>query len=110
MHAVQFDRTTLANWYALEHLKTDPGVDAIFFLPHESPDREIRFVEVNSLIAERTDDTLEPIDFGVNRGLEDEHALLVLDVTPTQWERIQEGSLQLPLGWSLRSAVRYQRS
>jgi hypothetical protein len=100
----------MANWYAREHLKTDPGVDAIYFLPEGAPDREIRFLEVNKLIAERRDDTLEPIDFGVNRGMEDDHVLLVLDVTPGQWERIQNGSLVLPPGWSLKSKVQYPRS
>lgn len=110
MPATQFDRDTMARWYAKEHLKTDPGVRSIYYLPTNAPEREIRFIEINELIADRDDDTLEPIDFGVDTGTETEHKLFVLDVTPRQWDRMQESSLQLPRGWSLQDAVPYCRN
>jgi hypothetical protein len=110
MQAVEFDRNAMAGWYAREHLKTDPGVREIYYLPNDAPEREIRFVEVNDLIAEQTDDALEPVDFGVDRGTGSEHALLVLDVTPSQWERIEKRALALPAGWSLEAAVRYPKN
>ncbi len=105
MQATQFDRDTMARWYAEQHIKTDPGIPSVYYLPTDSPEREIRLVEVNNLIGERADDTLEPIDYGVDIGDETEHKLLVLDVTPRQWDRIQEGHLPLPQGWSLRDAI-----
>jgi hypothetical protein len=107
MPATQFDRDTMAHWYATEHLKTDPGVHEIYYLPRDAPEREIRFVEINELLADRTDDTLEPIDFGVDPGLESEHKLYILDVTPAQWDRIRRSSLALPRGWSLEDAVSF---
>ena len=110
MPALQFDRDATAMWYAREHLKTDPGVREIYYLPSNAPDHEIRFVEVNDMIAEQTDDALEPVDFGVDRGMDSEHALLVLDVTPSQWDRIRTGSLKLPPTWSLESAVQYLKN
>ena len=64
-------------------------------------------MEVNELIAERNDDTLEPVDFGVDTGMDSEHKLLVLDVTPSQWDRIKQSSLALPAGWSLDAAVHF---
>ena len=47
---------------------------------------------------------LEPIDFGVNIDGADGHTLIVLDVTPAQWEAIREGRLALPAGWTLERA------
>jgi len=103
-----FDRDSLATWYAKQHLKTDPAIRFVYYLPTDAPEREIRFVEINDLVADRNDDTLEPIDFGVDTGMESEHKLLVLDVTPRQWTRIRQPSLPLPQGWSLTGAVPFQ--
>jgi len=105
MSATQFDTDSMASWYAKQHLKTDPGIRSVYYLPTNAPDREIRFIEINELVADRNDDTLEPIDFGVDTGMESEHKLFVLDVTPSQWERISQTSLALPQGWSLDGAV-----
>jgi hypothetical protein len=101
MGTVAFDRDSMAKWYAKQHLQTDPGLREIYYLTKGAPDREIRFVEINELIAQMNDDTLEPIDFGVDTGADSEHKLLVLDVTPGQWEAIRRGDLALPAGWTL---------
>ena len=105
MPAIAFDRDAMATWYATEHSKVDPGLRTIHYLATNAPDREIRLLEVNTMIVERTDESLKPFDFGVDFGSEGEHKLLVLDVTPGQWERIERGALALPPGWSLRDAV-----
>ncbi len=105
MPTTSFDRDAQARWYAREHLKADPGVREIYYLPTNAPDREIRFLEINDLLADRSGDLLEPIDFGVDTGSESEHKLLVLDVTPSQWELIGRSSLPLPNGWSLDDAT-----
>lgn len=97
----------MAAWYATEHLKTDPGIASVYYLPKNAGEREIRFVEVNTLLGDRSDDILEPIDFGIDTGSETAHKLLVVDVTPAQWERIRSAKLELPNGWSLENAVRY---
>lgn len=104
MQATEFDRDSMASWYARQHIKTDPGICSVFYLPTNAPDREIRLIEINELVGDRNDDTLEPIDFGVDRGMEGEHMLFVLDVTPSQWDRIQQSSLPLPPTWSLEHA------
>ena len=46
----------------------------------------------------------EPIDFGVDGGTDNEHKLIVVDVTPEQWEEIHEGTLPLPPGWTLEGS------
>lgn len=107
MPATQFDRDSMARWYAKEHLKTDPGIVAVYYLPTNAGDREIRFVEVNKLIGNRNDDMLEPIDFGIDTGMETAHKLYVLDVTPEQWDRILTRQLGLPRTWSLENVVRF---
>lgn len=107
MSTIVFDRDKLACWYAGEHLKTDPGIRSIHYLPKNATDREIRFVEVNDLLANRDDEALEPIDFGVDTGMDSEHKLYVLDVTPSQWDSIQQASLALPRGWSLENEQVY---
>ena len=109
MSVLQFDRDTMARWYADRHIKTDPGILEVHYLPANAPDREIRLVEVNSLIAGRLEDPIEPIDFGVDMDTETKHTLLVADVTPEQWKRIKHGSLALPQGWSLQDSVSFAR-
>ena len=101
MSVVQFDRDSTARWYAGENLKTDPGIVAIHYLPSNAEEREIRFVVVNKMLSERTDDYLEAIDFGIDRGTSNEHKLVFLDVTPQQWEGVKEGRLELPDNWTL---------
>jgi hypothetical protein len=107
MPETQFDRASMARWYAKEHLKTDPGIVAVYYLPTNSGDREIRFVEINKLIGDRNDDILEPIDFGIDMSMETGHRLYVLDVTPEQWGRIQSQKLGLPGNWSLKDATHF---
>ena len=109
MPATQFDRDSMARWYAKQHLKTDPGIRSVYYLPTNAPDREIRFIEINELVADRNDDTLEPIDFGVDTGMESENKLFVLDVTPSHWDRIRQSSLPLPQRWSLEGAVPFSQ-
>ncbi len=107
MPTTQFSRDSMARWYAEEHLKTDPGILSVHYLPQNAGEREIRFVEINQLIGDRNDDALEPIDFGVDMGTDNAHKLYVLDVTPEQWERIMAQQLHLPGGWSLEGAWHY---
>jgi hypothetical protein len=107
MPAVRFDRDSLARWYAGQHLRTDPGIVSVHYLPENADEREIRLIDVNRLICVRTDESLEPIDFGVDFGTDSEHKLRVVDVTPEQWERIQTGSLPLPSGWNLANSIQY---
>jgi hypothetical protein len=107
MATIQFDRDSTARWYATEHLKTDPGIVAVYYLPTNAGKREVRLIEINNLIGDRNDDALEPIDFGIDTGMETAHKLFVLDVTPQQWERIGTRALHLPDDWSLADSIRY---
>lgn len=104
-----FNRDQMARMYAKRHLKTDPGVVAIYYLPAQAPAREIRFIEVNNMIIPRDENPVEAIDFGVDSGSATEHKLLVADVTPSQWKKIRENKLRLPEGWSLSDLKEFSR-
>jgi hypothetical protein len=109
MSQTGFNRDNMARHYAKRHLKTDPGVITIYYLPTGAPEREIRLLEVNELIAERTENPIEPIDFGLDTGTPEAHKLMVADVTPGQWEKVGKHELALPSGWSLDNATPYAR-
>ncbi len=100
---VTFDRERLANWYAQQHRKIDDGVEAIFHLPTGAPPREIRLLEVNTQVPEMT--PLEAVDFGVDTGSNTSHTLLVLDISPTQWNYVKKGLLSLPGDWTLSDMI-----
>lgn len=102
-----FDRDEFARWYAKRHFDTDAGVEQIFFLPTNSPPREIRFLEINRMISEITPP--EPIDFGVAIDGAETHTLYVLDVTPGQWDAIERKELPLPTGWTLEGILELGR-
>jgi hypothetical protein len=106
-NAQAFDRDAMAKWYAKRHLDTDTGLMEVYYLPGNSPGREIRFLEVNSEITENS--VLEPVDFGVDVGTENHHSLFVLDITPAQWKAIESGELKLPNGWSLDKRMTFGR-
>jgi hypothetical protein len=94
----------MAEFYAKRHKKIDSGILQIHYLPTEAPANEIRFVEVNnSITGTASPEPIDfgPIDFGVAGGTVEAHRLIVLDVTPEQWQEIQQGTLQLPPGWTL---------
>ncbi len=78
MSVVQFDRDAMARSYADRHLRTDPGIVEIHYLPANATDREIRLVEVNSLIATRIENSIEPLDFGVDTGAASKHTRRVV--------------------------------
>jgi len=109
MSVTHSSKEEMVRWYATRHLNTDPGIRTVYYLPVGAPEREIRFLEINDLIVVRELDPLEPLDFGVDVDGAEPHALLVVDVTPDQWERIRRGELSLPGGWSLDGAVAFSR-
>jgi hypothetical protein len=109
MSTVVFDRDEVAEWYATQHLKVDIGLVSVHYLPGNCDSREIRLVEVNELLGDRTDESLQPIDFGVEMGTESAHRLVVLDVTPEQWERLKRGDLSLPDKWTLRDSKSFKK-
>lgn len=101
----------LATEYASYHMRRDSGVESIYYLPAmpDSPSRrDIRLIEVNSLLDDSSTESMEPFYFGINVGTQDEHWLYTLDVTPRQWQQILRQELSLPQGWSLDQRVEFK--
>ncbi len=109
MTNTKMNRDELARNYAAKHLQTDPGIRMVYYLPTRAPDKEIRLLEVNELMASRDADPLEPIDFGVDANGSGLFSLMVLDVTPAQWEKIRRNELPLPKSWTVKGAIRISR-
>lgn len=105
MATVEFERDLLAECYANRHWRTDDSIEAILYLPAGAPGREIRLLEVNRCVGQLDGLPLEPIDFGIDANEESFHRLLVLDISPAQWQLIRQNQLSLPAGWSLKNAV-----
>ena len=106
-----FDAATMAEWYARRHLEVDPGTAVVYHLRSPDP-REIRFVEVNTMMAERDVDPFvpsgpvgAPFDPGAPTGPDGSHSLLIVDVTPGQFTRLERGQDVLLSGWSLADPV-----
>ena len=110
MVATQFNPSAWASSYARRHLQTDPGIREVFYLPGGAPEREIRLVEVNELAAVTELDSFDPIEFGVDRGSENEHLVQILDVSPDQWDKIKQNEARLPSGWSLNEMQPFSRN
>ncbi|MGL4513930.1 MAG: hypothetical protein ACRCT8_12640 [Lacipirellulaceae bacterium] len=108
MNALKFNRDHQAAFFARAHIEADPAICEVWHALGGAGDREVRLIEVNTMLGALRDDCLEPIEFTIDRGLETMHRLCVLDVTVDQWNRMQSNALSPPLGWSLDGAVRVQ--
>jgi len=107
--APDMNRAQFTEWVALRHLASDPFIREVYTLDHEAPADEIRLVEVNTSATLPEEMKAEAIDFSVNvAGLP--YKVFVADVTPAQWQRIQQDARLLPDGWSLRHLRRFDRN
>lgn len=92
-----------AHWIAHQHYAIDQRISRIFYLPTDAPEKEIRLLEVNTLVRLAENETAGTIDFMPDiKGLD--YTLLVADATPSQYDAIIRGELALPSGWCLQGA------
>ena len=98
------DRDAWAAWFAGQHLKCDPSISAVVYLPHGADGEEIRFVELSDAVAGRTDEAVRQVmTFGVGRDTGGSHVLAIVDATPEHWDRMRAGTLAPPDGWEIAS-------
>jgi hypothetical protein len=97
------DQIRIAEWVAKRHLSADGSIRQVYYLPTESPQGEIRLLEVSDRIT-GANGKPEPIDFGIEvAGVA--LRLRVADVTSDQFERIRKDPSNLPPGWRLDGAL-----
>ena len=93
-------RDEFAHWIGRSHFAIDKGISQILYLPTGAPPEEVRLLEVNELVHIPENAPVEGLDFMPDiAGID--YRLFVADVTPRQFQAIQEGALALPAGWSL---------
>jgi hypothetical protein len=86
---------------ARSHAEAEPGIKAIYRLmtANEDSDAEpIKLLEVNENTVEQG---IEPIRFGPDEASGVYFASVVVDVSPREFEAIQQRRLSLPHGWSV---------
>jgi len=94
-------RDDFATWMAQRHLASDPDIREVIYLPFNAPQNVVRFLEINVLLNISDEGKIEPVDFSPDIN-QLNFQVLVADITPTQWERIEAKQLSLPSGWDLR--------
>jgi len=96
-------KATVAQRLAESHYAIEAGVSAIIQLV-ASPDREadpkepIKLLEVNE---NTTEDGIHPLFFGPHPASGIFYPSVIIEVTPAEYERIQQSPALLPNGWRL---------
>ena len=96
-----FSYEEVANNLAKAHRKADSETSIIRFLPvHDKS--EIRLLEVSS--SSPTIGEILPYRFDADAAHQVYYPSVVVLVSPTEWQGIQDGKLHLPNGWDLKTA------
>ena len=103
-------RDLFARWLARRHLLTDPGISRVVYLPANAPDKEVRLLEVNTLVSVPAGarQFVEPLEFTPDLpGIR--YTVLVADLTPAQWKVARKNPERiLPEGWTLDGAKTFR--
>jgi hypothetical protein len=86
---------------AAAHRKADSATSTIKFFPGATQN-EVRLLEVSST-APTTGEVL-PFGFGADAAKGIDYPSIVILVSPSEWQDIQNGKLRLPSGWDLDTA------
>jgi hypothetical protein len=86
------------------HFEIEENIDQIIWI-RDGDEREIRLIEVNR--ATLPTGSVEAFCFAPS--LDVPIPVRVADVTPQEWERVRNGQIPLPRGWTLERAKVFQR-
>jgi hypothetical protein len=100
MSEIDRERAAFAEWLARQHLRFDPRLTQVVYLPTDAPNDEIRMLEVNIGLYPEPGKPIFPIETtpAVNTL---PFRVWVADVTPDEWKQIQTDPSLLPNGWKL---------
>lgn len=98
------DIEKLAADLAQEHFELEDDLEQIIWLK-KGPAREIRLLEVNR----NTAATGMVEVFGFAPSADVPYPLRIAEITPDEWERVQNGEISLPDDWSLEEAEIFTR-
>jgi hypothetical protein len=107
---VPTDRDGVAAWVARQHLLVDPSLSAVWFLPENAPDDEIRLLEISERMELPWNDVSHIQPTRNPLGAEFSHLrLFTADVTNHQFDKLVRKETRLPAGWSLENAKQWRR-
>lgn len=90
-----------AQFLADAHFRLDHGVSQIFRLvgPHEVESSDpVKLLEINAMTPEAG---IMPIAVGASPAHGLPYSAVVIEISPTEFERLLAGSLALPDGWAI---------
>ena len=94
----------LAEW----HFRVEPDLEQVFRIVGENedaPDEPIKLLEINA--ATVATGGVEAFAFGPSKSTP--FATVVAEITPEEFERVKRAEIKLPEGWSLTTAMRFER-
>lgn len=100
------DKDETARILAESHYRTDTTIVNIVRLTaadeaERRPEEPVKLLEVN----EATVEGLFPLGFDADPEHDINHASVIVEVTPNDFEKIRQGEIELPNGWQLGDAI-----
>jgi hypothetical protein len=86
---------------AQSHANSDPGIQAVYRLIGPEEELENEFLKLLEVNAETMEAGIEPIYFGPHPPSGLLWPLVLVDITPREFELLRHGSLTLPEGWEI---------
>jgi hypothetical protein len=109
MNTVTEQRAAFAEWLARQHLRFDSRLTRVVYLPENAPEDEVRLVEVNTGLYVEPGNPIVPVE--TTPAVTDlPFRVWVADVTPEEWQQIQNNPGLLPEGWSLEGNMTIRRT
>jgi hypothetical protein len=99
-HSVNEGIAEEAKALAWAHYQDEPGLRAVYRLEGPDPsDLRIKLLEVNELTVPTG---IVPVGFAAHPPSGLHYPSVVIEVTPQEYEAIEQGRLRLPQGWEVR--------
>ena len=90
------------------HFEVEPGLTRVFVIHSDDwddPKKPIKLLEVNANTVPTG--SVEPYSFTPTEGTP--YSTTIAEITPEEYEQLEQKKLTLPRGWSLDKAVRFDR-
>lgn len=101
------DKDEFAAELAQAHFTVEPDIVAIYRVVaqerEQRPSEPVKLLEVN---AKTPPAGIRPVHFGPDPAAGIHHGLVVIEITPEEYARLERGELSLPEGWSVANELR----
>ena len=87
------------------HFETEEDINEIIWFKEGEGNGEIRLIEINP--GTLPTGSVEVLRFALTEEIP--FPVRIADVTPQEWQKVQQGEIPLPAGWSLEQIQIFQR-